>query len=1228
MNDVFRYYAGTTTSKTILKDLAKVLATGVKTSEIINSHGEVIRDKQIIIDKNFDVVYPAPIKSSKELIDIMDWDNLTPEEYALKIDNQLSQVTDTVILKTTTTPKDTTQYVDDIGLNEDNSAESVTVYVEMYKPKYLIDTETYNPETERHGILPYVMTKEGFINSISTLGTVSLNMQTDLSGSDAESNIIIDYIEDKGSTSLNILENDTSNYSTIKTLSELLDGTYHVSNNLYQIDNEQETQALKWYHSSYNESVEIPYETFINILDNNDILSQYMNKLFKPSDLNKEYSITLTIDKKELTYRGTIILKWTRQVERWTINEGFSYTVPEGSNVDVTTLAVSYEKNGEESGDLTNKFQIEKDENSVKITCIETIQSNTEYLGSPILYYKYSKSANNKAQKELLSNYNNIFIRIFDTINMNGDGPMENIYDENTGKIIKTNSNVSEWAKLSWYKDFEEVMIDDLDDDISTNTISDGLVNLPLDTPGLNSSTKLNFWINTNNDRAVIVLMGNPSLMFTEERHLISTAYIGAIESFENSINDVTGNFALYTSSSTQPCLSKLVTKKISQNISNVIGVGDSLTNAFSYTITEGEYDNSVSPVIRAEIDGTTTILKKDEGFSIISDTDGKVLTITFADAPLAGTILNLDYAIKVSKTTTEKGVIRDDLGNITTINFPDNFGTNTANGTTDISMLHTSSKAYFQKHHMMFNTTEEFMTKVMYGKSAYTGEFYADRIKVVHGNDGPRGILQGLLAIDSSNLYPFDELIVNKDFSKDPNADEEIYVYFPITAPFSPFAGSPNSRFGIAIKKSYTVPDPIDDNGILEYAENEIYSIVGNFKGLTNDIYVPKELKYGATVSWESSNTTSLSFSDDRENILGSVTRPVYGGGDSEFTVTATISVNKSTKTITFDASVKEGGMSDTQRVAHDKAELGLLFNKDSVTGDVELQTLGSAGCTITWTSSNEEVMNGDGKVNRPTNGSSSSTITLTATIAYNSSNDTKEFTVTVLPWTDEEEVEYDVDNLTWDTIKGINTVKTEVMYDLVLPTTGTRNSTIEWTSSNADAIATDGTVTRPAYKLGDVYPVLQATITKGTFTKKVVFSGIRVLKMPITNVEAATISVSSLEPSDFIGSNTSINEITTTFSLPSRSTEKDCSTVTFSWSIIGDDDEPTTSSYGKIDGSTGEELFVVTRPTSTEDNAIIKLKVVSNSSKLAGSTASSYKVFQLTILKEDAVLTSKPQS
>ena len=77
----------------------------------------------------------------------------------------------------------------------------------------------------------------------------------------------------------------------------------------------------------------------------------------------------------------------------------------------------------------------------------------------------------------------------------------------------------------------------------------------------------------------------------------------------------------------------------------------------------------------------------------------------------------------------------------------------------------------------MMFTTTEEYMSKVMYGKSMYTNEYYADRIKVTHGNDGPRGMLNDMLVIDNSSLYPFDELVINKDFEKDPEEYEEPYV-------------------------------------------------------------------------------------------------------------------------------------------------------------------------------------------------------------------------------------------------------------------------------------------------------------------------------------------------------------------------------------------------------------------------------------------------------------------
>ena len=49
----------------------------------------------------------------------------------------------------------------------------------------------------------------------------------------------------------------------------------------------------------------------------------------------------------------------------------------------------------------------------------------------------------------------------------------------------------------------------------------------------------------------------------------------------------------------------------------------------------------------------------------------------------------------------------------------------------------------------------------------------------------------------------------------------------------------------------------------------------------------------------------------------------------------------------------------------------------------------------------------------------------------------------------------------------------------NLTLPTSGTRGSTITWTSSNPDIIATDGTVTRPVGDPAEV--VLTATVSYG---------------------------------------------------------------------------------------------------------------------------------------------------
>ncbi len=67
-----------------------------------------------------------------------------------------------------------------------------------------------------------------------------------------------------------------------------------------------------------------------------------------------------------------------------------------------------------------------------------------------------------------------------------------------------------------------------------------------------------------------------------------------------------------------------------------------------------------------------------------------------------------------------------------------------------------------------------------------------------------------------------------------------------------------------------------------------------------------------------------------------------------------------------------------------------------DKITGSISLPTKGKKGSTITWSSSDENVVKTTGKVTRPTDADKK--VTLTATIQYEEVTDTKEFKITVL--------------------------------------------------------------------------------------------------------------------------------------------------------------------------------------------------------------------------------------
>ena len=161
---VFKYYEGLCSSSDFPKEVAKVLALGVRSQAVTDSDGNVLEEPLIMKAKNWDIVYPAPDASLG-----LDLENLTTDEYKAKILNQVGKISDTVILKTTTTPKELDSIeTDDLAVDSDGNDISRTMYLEIYKPAYIANPEEYPLDCERKGITPKLITKGIYADSLQT----------------------------------------------------------------------------------------------------------------------------------------------------------------------------------------------------------------------------------------------------------------------------------------------------------------------------------------------------------------------------------------------------------------------------------------------------------------------------------------------------------------------------------------------------------------------------------------------------------------------------------------------------------------------------------------------------------------------------------------------------------------------------------------------------------------------------------------------------------------------------------------------------------------------------------------------------------------------------------------------------------------------------------------------------------------------------------------------------
>lgn len=846
---VFRYYEGLCSSGDFPKEIAKVLALGVKTPGVKDG-STVIEEPTVLRNKNWDIVYPTPDSSLGLSGD------LTTPEYVQKINNQISKISDTVILKTTTTERElTSDEIDDMTTDDDTNKTSLTMYLEIYHPTYIANPEEYPLDCERSGITPKLITKEMYQKPYQ------------------DTDFIEEYIY-QWSECQKTIKDDTTvgsvdlRYETADMyVSKINDAIGNTSFSLPSVDNTPSRVVISSaYLSKIKQNDADLYELILNTLGSDGVG-------IEPKDYILLDTLTVEITRENSVY--TVVMEGIKKLTEYIIPAGSKYEV---KKVPTTDLVPEFYLDGVYVPLDVTKFHVDGqwiyfDEDIV-------FESTTD--GVLVIRYEYEYSGSSVVtERTTFLNNHYVLMRMFDHLNAEQNGPAENLYNAN-GEVIQINSHISPWSKFSWYQDFEEVMIDTFDSDVGVTNIHDGVVYVPLETAGLNADTKIRYWINTNNDRFSIIVMGNPSLDYTRDRHLISACYCGRIDSFENSINDTAGNFALFTSSSTEPCNTTLTAEQMTHDIPDF-----SLTDS---DITEGRYTvTDISTFIKTAnaegclwscplSEGQTKyyvqlsdkkyfnrkvwpryLILKDDGTPIIKDNgQGRGIQSAFrrnyimdgGKSDLMEITLNAEdigsdesctlyviFSYFEEKYVITSGVSRDIFGNVVSVDKVKDYGINTSDGVTSISMYHTRSKAYYQKHHMLFATTEEYMSKVMYGKSSYTGEYYADRIKVTHGNDGPRGTLSDLLVIDSSSLYALDELVINKDFEKDPEQYEETFIYFPITAPFSPLSDSPNSRYGFAIKKEEIEPKYEDEDKILKIAANQLGTITANWWPVSTDL-------------------------------------------------------------------------------------------------------------------------------------------------------------------------------------------------------------------------------------------------------------------------------------------------------------------------------------------------------------------------------------------------------
>ncbi|MFC4322385.1 immunoglobulin-like domain-containing protein [Litchfieldia salsa] len=277
----------------------------------------------------------------------------------------------------------------------------------------------------------------------------------------------------------------------------------------------------------------------------------------------------------------------------------------------------------------------------------------------------------------------------------------------------------------------------------------------------------------------------------------------------------------------------------------------------------------------------------------------------------------------------------------------------------------------------------------VVFSETSDTITLYVNGKKVASGSAGGKKLEQIIDPSASFSGFIGKSIFKNDPFFKGLVSDYRVYNGAMSDSQVGDLFTETSGK--ITKINQLVINDSVDSLDLIQYLDKADKDL----DHVTKNIALPMKGKHGVDISWTSSNPVVIS--ND-----GKVTRPNLSESDAEVELTATLSYKGYTVEKKFNVTVLME-FSDQNKVEFDKSKLS-LSNINNVKGNITLPVIGEHGSSITWESSNTDIIKGSsqatedvnklGWVTRP---KVDTNVKLTATLSNGSAKTTKEFNLTV---------------------------------------------------------------------------------------------------------------------------------------------------------------------------------------------------------------------------------------